>query len=90
MNLSHLFWKEHHHIGVDLDETLASTVSGMIEHAQSKGHLLHITSIDQVKKHDASGLGNNITSEEATLLWEDYGKSTLNPLTVPPMEDAIE
>jgi hypothetical protein len=36
MNISTQFWKEHTHIGIDLDETLAYTVSGMIEHAQSK------------------------------------------------------
>jgi hypothetical protein len=62
----------------------------MIEHAQSKWKLLHITSIDQVKKHDASWLGNNITSEEATILWEEYWKATLDPLSVLPVDHAIE
>lgn len=62
----------------------------MIEHAQKNGKLLHISSIEQIKKHDASGLGNNITPEEASKLWEDYGLATLHPLTVNPIPDAIE
>lgn len=54
MHIRHLDWNHHSHIGLDLDETLASTFEGFLAYAQGQGKLLHIESIDQIKKHDAS------------------------------------
>ncbi len=53
-HISILDWSIHTHIGLDIDETLASTVIGMIQYAQSHGKLHHIHSLEDIKKHDAS------------------------------------
>ena len=90
MSIKTLNWKKHHHIGLDLDETLAATMSGMLEYSHSIGKLLHITHLDQIHKHDTSWLGSDITPEEAIALWEGYGKSTPHPYDVLPIEDALE
>lgn len=90
MHIRHLDWNYHSHIDLDLDETLASTFEGFLAYAQGQGKLLHIESIDQIKKHDASWLGSNITSEEIGSIWEWYGKSTLSPESVPPVQDSLE
>ena len=89
-HISILDWSTHTHIGLDIDETLASTVIGMIQYAQSHGKLHHIHSLEDIKKHDASWLGSGITPEEVSDLWEGYGRATLSPWEVVPVDDAIE
>lgn len=90
MTIKHLKWENHIQIGLDLDETLASTFEWFLAYAQSHGQLLHIQSIEQIRKHDASWLGNHITSEEIGKIWEWYGKSTLSPESVPLVQDSLE
>ena len=90
MHIEYLKWKHHTHIGLDLDETLASTFIWFLEFAQNQGKLLHIESVEQIRKHDASWLGNNITPEEIGKIWEGYGQYTLAPESVPPVPDALE
>lgn len=51
--MTHIF-HSHKHIGVDIDETIASTVSGFIAYAHSIGELRNIESIEDIRKHDAS------------------------------------
>ena len=89
-HISTLDWSTHAHIWLDIDETLASTVSWLIAYAQSRWQLLHIRSIEDIRKHDASWLGSDITPEEVSDLWEGYGRSTLSPRDVAPVEYAIE
>jgi 5'(3')-deoxyribonucleotidase len=89
-HISELDWSTHTHIGLDLDETLAATMSGMLAYAHSIGELSHLSSLEQIKSHDASGLGSHITTEEAISLWEGYGKSTPTPQSVDPIEGSIE
>jgi uncharacterized HAD superfamily protein len=89
-HISDLDWTLHTHIWLDLDETLASTVSGMLEYAWSINQLTHITSMEDIKKHDASWLGNNITPEEVMKIWEWYGKKTQNPDDIEPTDWSLE
>jgi uncharacterized HAD superfamily protein len=65
-------------------------MSGMLSYAHSIHKLEHLTSVDQIKKYDASGLGDDITVEEAMKLWEAYGKSTLSPQSVATIEKSVE
>lgn len=81
-------FQKHTRIGLDLDETLASTFPGMIAYAHQQGKLHHIKSPKDITKHDASWLGENITHEEACELWEGYGQSTMDPLHVPLVDGA--
>lgn len=90
MSLSTLKWNHHTRIGLDLDETLAATMSGMLAYSHSIGKLHHIKHLDQIHTHDASGLGSDITAEEAIALWEGYGKSTPHAYDVLPIEYALE
>lgn len=46
--------EQHIHIGLDLDETLAATMQGLVSYAHSIGELRHIESIEDIKKHNAS------------------------------------
>jgi hypothetical protein len=89
-HISHLPWDRHTHIWLDIDETLANTVSGMLEYAWSINQLTHITSIEEIEKYDASWLGGHITPEEVMKIWEWYGKNTQNPDDVTPIEWALE
>lgn len=87
--MRHLF-KKHQHIGIDIDETIAGTVEGLIRFAHKNGMLRHIESIEDIRKHDTSGLSSDMTQEEANRLWENYGKSTIDPSTVPLIPGASE
>jgi 5'(3')-deoxyribonucleotidase len=71
--------KQHMHIGLDLDETLAATMQGLIFYAHGIGELKHIQTVSDIKKHDASWLRNDMTREESIKLWEWYGQSTMEP-----------
>lgn len=73
----------HTHIGLDLDETLASTVQGVLDYAHDRGFLLTCHHFDDVTAYDFTDIDSSLTFDDASLLWEGYGKSTMDPLMVP-------
>jgi hypothetical protein len=52
MNSLLIPWEKHSHIGLDLDETLASTFPGFLDYCHSRGYLLHIPSIEDITRYD--------------------------------------
>ncbi len=72
MNIRDLDWKKYTHIGLDLDETLASTISGMLEEAHVQGKLLGIQSLDDVHSYNFQSLDKSITEEEGYFIWESF------------------
>ena len=68
--LPHNIFDLHTHIGLDLDETLASTVEGMLAHAHSSGELLMCKSIDDVCHYDLTKIDSELSVEEASHIWE--------------------
>lgn len=80
----------HQHIGLDLDETLAITISWMVEFSQSQGKLLHISSIEDIKSNDSAGFDPTMDPGEISKLWELYGKATITPDTIPVVKWAIQ
>ncbi len=78
-------FEQHTHVGLDLDETLASTVLWMLEHAHASGELLMCHNLEDVCHYDLTKIDPELTLEEASHIWEWYGKLTLDPLTVPPL-----
>ncbi len=83
MNIRDLDWKKYTHIGLDLDETLASTISGMLEEAHVQGKLLGIQSLDDVHSYNFQSLDKSITEEEGYFIWESFWKKTMNPSQIP-------
>lgn len=83
MNIRALDWKKYTHIGLDLDETLASTVSWMLEEAHIQWKLLGIHSLDGVHSYNFWSLDKNVTEEEWYFIWESFWKKTMNPSLVP-------
>lgn len=83
-------FQHHSHIGIDIDETLASTIPGLLEHSHNQWKLLNISDAESITKYDFSLIDSNITPEEARNLWESYGKSTIDPTHVPVIPYAKE
>lgn len=81
---------QHSHIWIDLDETLASTVSGVLAHAHSQGKLLTCQTIDEVNFYDFTLIDPTLTLQDASTIWEEYGKLTLHPESVPLVPGAEE
>ena len=88
MHIQNLDWNLHTHIGLDLDETLASTVAGMLEEAHRQNKLLSIRSLEDVTKYDFPGLDPSLTEADSNFVWESYGKRTVDPQSIPIVEDA--
>lgn len=88
MSLTRLDWAQHNHIGLDLDETLASTVMGMLDEAHSHGKLLGIRSLEDITKYDFLGLDPTLTEADSSFVWESYGQKTLDPQSIPLMQNA--
>ncbi len=88
-HISTLNWNHHTHIWLDLDETLASTVMGMLEIAHAQGKLLSIRSLEDITKYDFPGLDPTLTEVDSNHVWECYGQSTLDPLSVPIVPGAL-
>ena len=88
MHISTLDWSIHSHIGLDLDETLASTVGGMLEEAHRQGKLLSVRSLEDITKYDFPWLDPTLTEADSSYVWECYGQNTLNPLSVPVVPGA--
>ena len=73
-------FQKHTHIGLDLDETLASTFVGMLEVAHSMGKLQHCQSIENLVVHDIfEDPSFDISKEETFAVWHEYGMRTLDP-----------
>lgn len=84
-------FKNHIHIGIDLDETLASTSSGMLEVAHDMGKLLHCSSTEDLSIHDIfDDPSFMVTEQEMLEIWQEYNIRTMSPLNVPPQEGAIQ
>ncbi len=83
-------FKKHQHIGIDLDETLANTFSGMLMVAHSMWKLLHCTSIEQFYVHDLyEDPSFLISKEEMYDIWHEYNLRTQKPEDVTVAEGAI-
>ena len=82
-HISAIRWSEHTHIGLDLDETLASTIEGMLEEAHARWKLLSIKTLDEVVCYSFPGLDPSMTQEEGALIWESYGQKSMDPSAVP-------
>lgn len=77
---------QHTHIGLDLDETLASTFSGMLKVAHSLGKLTHCESIESFTIHDIFlDPYFNVTREEMIAVWHEYGMRK----TLPQDEEVV-
>lgn len=74
---------QHNHIWLDLDETLASTIPGLLDHSHRQWKLLSISDFEAITSYDFSDIDPNISREEARNAWESYGKSTMDPVLVP-------
>ncbi len=61
---------QHRHIGLDLDETLASTVPGLLEYAHREGKLLDIPTIEHITRYSLSEIDPRITQDESSRIWE--------------------
>ncbi len=81
-------FKRHIHIGLDLDETLASTVDGMLAHAHSIWELKVCQCFDDICAYDLCSIDPTLSPERARNIWEWYGKSTMDPLSVPIVPDS--
>lgn len=56
---------------------------GMLEIAHAQGKLLSIRSLEDITKYDFPGLDPTLTEADSNHVWECYGQSTLDPLSVP-------
>ena len=71
---------QHEHIGLDLDETLASTFAGMLKVAHSVGKLLTCTSIEDFVIHDIfDDPSFGVTRDEMIDIWHQYNLSIQKP-----------
>lgn len=89
-HISTLDWSKHTHIGLDLDETLASTVSGMLEEAHLQNKLIHIKTMDAIHSYDLKSVDPSLDDTSGQEIWESYGKKTLSPTSVALVEWAYE
>jgi 5'(3')-deoxyribonucleotidase len=73
-------FSQHKHIGIDLDETLASTFSGMLRVAHSRKKLLHCSSIDAFFIHDIyEDPFFEVSKEDVFDIWHEYNMRTKKP-----------
>ncbi len=73
-------FQKHTHIGLDLDETLASTFAGMLDVAHSMWKLKHCSDIESFVVHDIfDDPSFGISREETFDIWYQYGLRTLDP-----------
>ena len=82
-NVTRSFFEWHIHIGLDLDETLASTMPGFLNIAHDQGKLLNIATIEDIHCYDISLIDPTMSKEDGQNLWSLYGKSTMDPFRVP-------
>lgn len=67
---------QHQHIGLDLDETLASTFSGMLRVAHSVGKLLSCDTVEDFVIHDIfDDPSFGVTRDEMIDIWHQYNLS---------------
>ena len=84
-------FQQHQHIGLDLDETLVSTFSGMLQVAHSLGKLLNCDSIDDFVVHDVfEDPSFGVTREEMIDIWHQYNLSIKNPRETLVVDGATE
>ncbi len=70
----------HQHIGLDLDETLASTFAGMLQVAHSLNKLIACQSIEDLVVHDIfEDPSFGVTRDEMIDIWHQYGLSIKKP-----------
>jgi 1-aminocyclopropane-1-carboxylate deaminase/D-cysteine desulfhydrase-like pyridoxal-dependent ACC family enzyme len=71
---------QHTHIGLDLDETLASTFAGMLQIAHSAGRLLSCQTTEDFIIHDIfDDPSFGVTRDEMIDIWHQYNLSIHSP-----------
>lgn len=82
---------QHEHIGLDLDETLASTFAGMLRVAHSVGKLLACQSIEDFVIHDIfEDPSFGVTRDEMIEIWHQYNISIKKPEDTMVIKGALQ
>lgn len=72
MSLENFDWSKHAHIGLDLDDTLVSSMQKWIDALHKKWKFLFLKSIEDFSHFDASKIpGCDMSKEELMLFWAD-------------------
>lgn len=75
-------FKRHTHIGIDLDDTLANTLSWFLEVAHQMGKLMNYSSIEEIHNYNiVSDPSSHISEMEVEAIWNTYWSNPSYPYT---------